>query len=258
MKATLLLLLIVLSFAEVCVSQKEAKRRELVIWSADANCHAANRDEVKAAKPECSRVDVSGTTFYILSYKGVSYAFSQRQTDRFVISSVQISNKTNSALEPTPYRSRLLRYESVKSLVDAGKPAADAQALSKESLRQTSYDELPTSEQDGGIRPGLQVQTIYEQRITGNGTIVRDRARLEPKAPPTERAGRGRLSTGLMVTRSVFDYVLTLKTLASQEKAAGHVVFKLPKDDGFFVFAMNVGTMDFLFPMPPSAPASVK
>ena len=241
-----------LLLASVLFGQKNEKPKVSVIWSADPTCHQNNSAEVKALRPLCSTVQVDTMTFYIIDYGGVSYAMAHRPVRDYLVTSVQISNKTNSPVGVNPKRSRLGRFKSAEDYAASAK-AEYSTAQSQDDLRQASYREAETGEREGGIRSGLKVRDKYEVDYNRGRIIRRPGASIdEPEAPPTEHPTPSKITSELLIPKVVFDYILKSKTLAPGEKAAGHLVFKhLAEDNSYMVLYMNAGQVEFVFPTVP-------
>lgn len=232
--------------------QKNEKPKVSVIWGPDPTCHEKNATEVKALKPECSSVELDTVTFYIVKYAGVYYAMSHRPSRDYLVTSVQISNKTESAIHVNPLRSKMASFAR-ESDFSAGAKGDVVSAESQDDLRQVSYRESSViGERDGGIRSGLRVEERYEDTIDRNGRIVSRVTRIEPAAPPSSNPTPSMITNEVRVPRAVFNNVMKSKTMAAGEKIAGHVVFKAPDKEGrYIVFYLNAGSIEFVFPAAP-------
>lgn len=247
--ATVLLLVF---FSSLSFGQKTEREKITVIWGPYANCHWRNSEAVKALKPRCSLAKVEDMVFQIIDFDGVTYAMTHRPVRDFLVASVQVSNKSNSPMELIAKRSRLGRFKSPQEY------AADAKgeystAQSQGDLQQASYREGEIGEREGGIRSGLKMRDKFEVDYN-RGRIIRRPGSIidEPEAPPTENPAPSKIASELLIPKVVFDYVLKSKTLASGEKAAGHLVFKHPLEDkSYVVLYLNAGQFEFVFPSMP-------
>jgi hypothetical protein len=253
MMKTVATFLLTLAFAGLCLGQKNDKPKVSIIWSSDPGCHHSNPDEVKAAKPKCSSVQIdTETTFYIIEFEGVTYAMSHRPVRDYLVASVQVSNKGQSPIDINPKRARLARFGSQADYAGNSRPVF-ASAQSQDDLRKATYQEGEIGERDGGIRSGLRKRDRHEVDYNRGRVITRPGASIdEPEAPPTEAPMPSRISSDLLVPKVVFDNILKSKTLSVGEKAAGHLVFKHPPEDkSYLVLYLNVAQMDFIFPSVP-------
>jgi hypothetical protein len=241
-------LLVVVLFSPAVLGQKSAKTRTHVIWSSEAECSKLNTPDVRSAQPRCTNAAVERTTYYIIIYKGISYAMTFRPSQRFIVASVQVSNYSGSPISVIPSKSRMSRFLSEAEFADGGAAADHFSALSRDKLREVKYVSDPVAEPEGAIRPGLQTSEVYEQRINRTGQIVTERTRVGPKPGPDETQS-SHTRTSLLVTRSIFDNLLASKDLADKEKIAGHLVFKTSEEKGFYVLFLSVGDLDFVFPI---------
>jgi hypothetical protein len=225
------------------------KQRLSVVWSADANCHPQNAADARALGPRCSSADVEGTVYYIITAAGISYAMTYHAARGFSIASVQISNKTDQQVDINPFKSRAVRFASADEFFRGAKGKAFS-ALSHDDLRKTSYrDHEVAAEPEGGIRPGLRVEERYEDTISRSGRVVSRTTVLEPKAPPTENPLPKRTDTNLLVSRAIFDNLLSAKIVPPRQKVAGHLVFKNSGEEGFVAFVLPAGQLNFVFPL---------
>jgi hypothetical protein len=229
--------------------QKNPQPQVSVIWSADANCHAGNTPEVKAMRPECSLVELDTVTFAIVNYGGVSYAMSHRPVRNYLVASVQISNRSDTPIQASPLRSKIVRFKDVAAFA-ANTKGESSNAQSQDDLRRASYREATvTAESDGGIRSGLRVQERYEDTRNRSQRVVSRATVNEPAAPPSSDPTPSAITNQVLIPRAVFDNVMKSKSIASGEKAAGHIVFKAPEKDGYIVFYLNAGPIEFVFPV---------
>jgi hypothetical protein len=235
------------------LGQRNDKPKASVIWSRDANCHQNNTPEVKALRPQCSSVQVDTMTFYIVNYAGVWFAMTHRPSRDYLVASVQISNKSDAAIQVNPLRSKISRFQSVDEFI-ANSKGNSAPALSQDALRQASYRESTViPENDGGIRAGLRVEERYEDTVNRSGRVVSRVTRLEPAAPPSSKPTPSIITNSLLIPSAVFDNIMKSKTIAAGEKVAGHVVFRNPDEEkvGYTVFYLNAGEIEFVFPAQP-------
>lgn len=228
--------------------QKNEKPKVSVIWSPEPGCHQNNTAEVKDRRPVCSTAQVDTMTFYIINFDGVSYAMTHRPVRDYLVTSVQISNKSETPIHVTPLRSRISRFKSAGDFTNGSK-GDQSSALSQDNLRQASYRESTViGEADGGIRSGLRVEETYEETVS-RGRVVSRTTRTEPAAPPSSNPTPSMITNSVLLPREVFDYVMKSQTIGAGQKAAGHVVFKgVEKDEGYVVFYLNAGPIEFVFP----------
>jgi hypothetical protein len=241
-------LVIFLTVATTAAQKSEAPKLS-VAWSPDANCHPANSPEVKELNPKCSSVTIENTTFYIIELAGVSYAMANRPVRDFLVASVQISNKSASAVEVNPKRSRLGRFMTADEFAANAKTEYEV-PQSQDALRRATYRESEViGEKDGHIRSGLRVRDRFEPDMNRGRIIRRPGAQIEePAAPQTEAPAPSTVTSNVLVPRSIFDNILKSKTLAAGEKTAGHLVFRnLEEDKRYLVWRLNVGRTDFVF-----------
>ena len=240
---------VILLTVGIAAAQKLETEKVSVIWSPDSNCHPANSAEVKEMKPQCSSVTIENTTFYIIEFGGVSYAMANRPVRDYFVASVQISNKSASAVEVNPKRSRLGRFKAAEEFASNVRTEYEA-PQSQDALRRATYRESEViGERDGQIRSGLRVRDSYEPDMNRGRIIRRPGAQIqEPAAPQTEAPTPSTISSNILIPRVIFENVLKSKTLAAGEKTAGHLVFRnLEEEKGYLVWYLNVGRIDFVF-----------
>jgi hypothetical protein len=171
----------------------------------------------------------------------------------YLVASVQISNKTTASVEVIAKRSKLGRFKSVEEYAAAAKGQFGS-AQSQDELRQATYQEeqLGVGE-EGGIRAGLRKRDPYEVDYSRGSIRRRPGANVdEPEAPPTEKPPPSKIVSELRIPQVIFDNILKSKTLASGEKAAGHLVFKNPPEDKTYsVLYLMAGQYEFIFPTLP-------
>ena len=234
----------------LAAGQKNEKSKVSVIWGPDPTCHEKNSTQVKALK--CTTVELDTVTFYIVKYSGVYYAMSHRPSRDYLVTSVQISNRSDSAIHVTPLRSKMASFTS-ESEFSGGVKGDVVSAESQDDLRQASYRESTViGEQDGGIRSGLRVEERYENTVNRAGRVVSRVTRIEPAAPPSSNPTPSAITNEVRVPRVIYNNVMKSKTMAAGEKMAGHVVFKAPdKESRYIVFYLNAGSIEFVFPAAP-------
>jgi hypothetical protein len=244
------LVLLVLSCVGLAQSPDQGKTS--IIWSPDPTCHQNNSAQVKALKPVCSSVQVENMAFRIIEFGGVLYAMTHRPVRDYLVASVQITNNAASPIEVIAKRSRLGRFKSVEDYA-ANARINYANAQSQDDLRKVEYRESEVlGERDGEIRSGLKLMERYEQNKE-RGKVIQRTNRSEPAAPQTEREAETSITREILVPRAIFDYVLKSKTLATGEKAAGHLVFKNSDEEkAYLVLYLSAGQFEFVFPPVPN------
>lgn len=249
LSATFLVLLVLSGLG---LGQSTDQSKTSILWSPHPTCHQNNSPEVKALKPVCSSAQVENMAFRIIEFSGVSYAVTHRPVRDYLVASVQISNKATSPIEVVVKRSRLGRFKSVDDYAAHAK-IDYANAQSQDDLRKVEYrDSELLGERDGEIRSGLKLMERYEQNKE-RGKVIQRTNRAEPAPPQTERQAESLIARDILVPREIFDYVLKSKTLASGEKAAGHLVFKNSDEEkAYLVLYLNAGRFEFVFPYLPN------
>jgi hypothetical protein len=243
---TIIVLIVVLCSFPV-LGQKNTKARTPVVWSSDANCSTLNSAEVRSTKPNCTSAKLEATLFYLTEYKGITYAMAFQQSQDFIIASVQVSNNSGEQVSVIPSRSRMGRFSSEEAFTGGGAPADSFSSLSRDKLQQIKYmaDQVPETE--GGIRKGLRTRDVLDEKLDRNGSMTG--ARITPRETPDEQLHPDRVSASLLVSRAVYSSLLQPKDLNDKEKTAGYLVFKTSAEKGFYVLFLNVGGMDFVFPI---------
>jgi len=247
MKSCTKIALIVLLCVFGVLGQKNTKPRTSVVWSPDVNCGTLNSPEVRSAQPKCSSAKIDPMSFYITEYKGVTYAMAFQQSQEFIIASVQVSNGSGGKISVDPSHSRMGRFSSEEAFGGGGVPADNFSALSRDKLRQIKYITDPTPEVEGGVRKGLRTRDVVSDKLDRNGSMTG--AKITPRETPDEQLRPDRYSASLLVSQAVFANLLQSKDLNDKEKTAGYLVFKTSTEKGFYVLFLNVGDMDFVFPI---------
>lgn len=247
MKSLSIIVLIVFLCSFVGLGQKNAKTRTSVVWSSEVNCSSLNAPEVLLNKPNCTSANVETRSFYLADYKGITYAMAFQQSQEFIIASVQISNASGGQISVNPSRSRMARFTSEKAFASGEDPVDSFSWISRDKLRQIKYmtDAVPVPE--GGIRKGLRTREVLDEKLDKNGSMTG--ARITPRETPDEQLRPDRVSSSLLVSRAVYSGLLQSRDLNDKEKTAGHLVFKTTTEKGFFVLFLNVGDVDFVFPI---------
>ena len=240
------LLIVVLSSFAV-LGQKNAKAHTSIVWSSEGTCSALNPAEVQSSKPNCTSAKVEAASFYLTEYKGITYAMTFQQSQDFIIASVQISNNSGAQVSVNPARSRMGRFSSEQLFASGGTPADSFSSLSRDKLQQLKYmaDEVPVAE--GGIRKGLRTRDVLDEKLDRNGSMTG--AKITPRETPDEQLHADRVSASLLVSQAVYSSMLKSKDLSDKEKTAGYLVFKTSTEKGFYVLFLNVGDVDFVFPI---------
>ena len=240
------LIVVLCSFA--VLGQKNTKARTSAVWSSDANCSTLNSAEVRSTKPNCTSAKIEAKSFYLTEYKGITYAMAFQQSQDFIIATVQISNNSGGQVSVNPSRSRMGRFGSEEAFASGGAPADNFSSLSRDKLQQIKYiTDNPTPEVEGGVRKGLRTRDVLDEKLDRNGSMTG--ARITPRETPDEQLRPDVVSSSLLVSRAVYSSLLQSKDLNDKEKIAGYLVFKTSTEKGFYVLFLNVGDLDFVFPI---------
>jgi hypothetical protein len=243
----LLTILLVAIVCPVLFAQKNPSQRPAVVWSNEPACSSIKSAEIKGANPACTAAAVEKKSFYLTEYNGITYAISFEQSQDLLVATVQISNNSGGPLTPNPSRSRMERFDSEISFNTGSASTDNYSALSRDKLRRIKYiqDDIPVEE--AGIREGLRTKEGLEDKLDKNGSMKG--ARIQATETPDQKLREDRYSMSLRVTNAVFSNLLQAKVLNDKEKRAGYLVFETSKTKGFYMMFLNVGNIDFAFPI---------
>src|SRR5262249_16928337 len=150
-------------------------------------------------------------------------------------------------LSVNPSRSRMGRFASEEAFTGGGVPANSFSSLSKDKLQQLKYLPDEIAQPEGGVRQGLRTRETLDDKLDKNASLTE--ARIQARETPDQKLKADRISSSLLVSRAVYSSLLQSKDLNDKEKTAGYLVFKTSAEKGHYVLFLNVGDVDFVFPI---------
>lgn len=262
MKMTGKILLVTLAFAIGVSAQRDAKIEldsdESIIWSADETCDARNSYQGSTAKPQCSRADVNGTVYRILTAKGISLAIAHWGRGNIVLVAVQISNNSGMQLAIDPKNFTIARYKigtdfltsdtKPKILASLSPDDAEAHRRAPSDRQRARVANATTS---AGVLGGNESRAEVHRGVDNRGRSTAKVVVMPPKR--TYPPGNVSVSVSGSGTGTPFETylqnALLASTLEDKAKTAGYIFFKREQQPRTNIFVFKVGDMTFVFPL---------
>jgi len=255
----------------MCVFSQNTAIGTEVIWGPSATCSPKNNDEVKTVGPTCDRVDTKKGVFYIISFRGVSLAFSFLPGSSYSSALIQITNRSGSLVNFNPLESSIDVFDSeTESVANPGKKQTLIAITSDEAKKRSSKEpQVTNTSATGSVTQPTRDQSGTKTYTWDKNGRLKDVSSGVPSSPAGDGESRmtvigGKSAAALSPTsfdpalvstsvtrppQRIFDQAIKKQVLADQQKAAGTMFFDTVRvKDSYILFKIRTDNVTFVFP----------
>jgi hypothetical protein len=253
------LIFIILSLVITQYSQTKDKNTSLIVWGENSKCYEYNSPSIKGDGLQCFSTVVNGNTFYIIDYKGISYALSFTFLDEdILIATIQINNNSGREIFVNPVNSVISKYETEEQFRENRNASDNSEALAPKRVIDKFRNRRTVIEyRDEGGDEGVGVRAqsrVSREGSTAGMTIIEPRPLNSPDPPNSPLRRPNGVSTSVVTGKTIkvknpLGTVLISKKLLDKEKIVGQVYFKRYKKAKFRAVFMKVDSLEFVFPL---------
>jgi hypothetical protein len=214
---------------------------------------------IKGDGLQCFSTVINGNTFYIIDYKGISYALSFTPLDEdILIATIQINNNSGKEIFVDPINSVISKYETEEQFRENRNASDTSEALVPKKVIdkfRSRRSVIEISDESGGEGVGVRAQSrVSREGATKGMTIIEPRPLNSPDPPNSPLRRPNEVSTSTVTSKTMkvknpLGKVLISKKLFDKEKIVGQVYFKRYKKAKFRAVFMRVDNLDFVFPL---------